>query len=101
LYTELVVAVARHPRFQPTPESLQRVQDLSLAAQVRAAIAKDPETRNIYLEVTAAKGHSALKGTVHLPHQREAVEAVAKRVLGVTGVSCEEVATLPLPVSSI
>lgn len=101
LYTDLVAAVARHPRFQPTPESLQRMQDLSLAAQVRAAIAKDSERRNISLEVTAAKGHIALKGTVRAPHQTEAVEAVAKRVPGVTGVSCEQVVMLPLPVSSV
>ena len=29
-YTDLLVAAARHPRFEPTPESVQRVKDLAL-----------------------------------------------------------------------
>jgi cytidylate kinase len=46
-YVDLLVAGAKNPQFQPTPQSIQRVKDLSLAAQVRAAIAKDPVTKNI------------------------------------------------------
>ena len=46
-YTDLLVAAARHPQYQPTPESRQKVRDLSLAAQVRAAIATDLGTKNI------------------------------------------------------
>ncbi len=90
-YTDLLVAAARHPQYQPTPESRQRVRDLSLAAQVRAAIAKDPVTKNINVEVTAQTGRVALKGVVFSPAMMEAAAEVAKRVPGVTSVSCEAV----------
>jgi cytidylate kinase len=90
-YVDLLVAGARNPQFQPTAESIQRVKDLSLAAQVRAAIAKDPVTKNINVEVAAEAGHVALKGVVFSPAMMDAAAEVAKRIPGVSGVSCEAV----------
>ena len=90
-YTELLVAAARHPHYQPTPESQQRIRDLSLAAQVRAAIATDPVCKNINVEVTAQAGRVALKGVVFSPTMMDAAAEVAKRVPGVSSVSCEAV----------
>jgi len=90
-YTDLLVAAARHPRYQPTPESVERVRGLSLSAQVRAAIAKDPVTKNINVEVAAQAGRVALKGVVFSPAMMDAAAEVAKRVPGVTSVSCEAV----------
>ena len=52
-YTDLLAAAARHPRYQPTPASRQKLHDLTLAAQVRAAIASEPVTKNLNVEVTA------------------------------------------------
>jgi len=88
-YTDLLVVAARHPQYQPTPESRQKVHDLHLAAQVRAAIATDPGTRHLNVEVTAQTGHVVLKGIVFRPAVLEDAAAVAKRVPGVTTVSCE------------
>jgi hypothetical protein len=90
-YTDLLVSAARHPQYQPTPESQQRVRDLSLAAQVRAAIAKDPVTKNINVEVTAQAGRVALKGVVFSPTMMDAAAEVAERVPGVANVSCEAI----------
>jgi cytidylate kinase len=90
-YTDLLVAAARHPRFQPTPESQQRIRDLSLAARVRAAIAKDPVTKNLTVEITAQAGSVALKGVVFSPAMMAAAAEVAQRVPGVTSVSSEAV----------
>ena len=90
-YTDLVVSAARHAQYQPTPESLQRIRDLSLAAQVRAAIAKDPVTKNINVEVTAQAGRVALKGVVFSPAMMDAAADVAKRVPEVASVSGEAV----------
>jgi len=95
-YTDLLVAAARHPEYQPTPESLQRLRDLSLAAQVRAAIATDPGTENITVEVTAQAGRVALTGVVFSPAMLEAAAAVAQRVPGVATVSCEAVEIPPV-----
>ncbi len=88
-YTDLLVTAARHPKYQPTPESRQKICDLSLAAKVRAAIATDPETQHISVEVTAQSGHVVLKGVVFSPTMLEAAAVVAQRVPGVTNVSCE------------
>jgi cytidylate kinase len=90
-YTDILVSAARHPQYRPTPESQQRVRDLSLAAQVRAAIAKDPVTKNINVEVSTQTGRVALKGVVFSPAMMDAAAEVAKRVPGVTSVSCEAV----------
>ncbi len=90
-YIDLLVWAAQHPRYQPTSESLQRVRDLNLAAHVRAAIATDPVTKNINIEVAAQTGQVALKGVVFSPAMMDAAAAVARRVPGVTGVSCEAV----------
>jgi osmotically-inducible protein OsmY len=70
---------------------VQRVKDLSLAAQVRAAIATDPGTRNLTVEVTAQTGRVTLTGVVFSPTVLEAAADVAKRVPGVASVSCESV----------
>jgi cytidylate kinase len=88
-YTDLLVAAARHPKYQPTPESRQKVRDLSLAAQVRAALATDPETQHISVEVTAQTGQVVLTGIVFSPAIMQVAAAVAQRVPGVTTVSCE------------
>ncbi len=90
-YTDLLVSAARHPRFQPTAESVQRVRDLSLGARVRAAIAKDPLTKNINVEVAAHQGQVALKGVVFSPAMMDAAANVARQVPGVVQVSCEAV----------
>ena len=88
-YTDFLVAAAQHPRYQPTPESLQRVKDLSLAAQVRAALATDPGTERLDVEVTAQTGRVLLKAVVFHPATIETAAEVAKRVPGVTTVSWE------------
>lgn len=90
-YVDLLTAAAKHPQYQPTAESRQRIHDLSLGAQVRAAIAKDPLTKNINVEVTVQTGRVALKGVVFSPAMMDAAAEVAKRVPGVTSVSCEAV----------
>ncbi len=90
-YVDLLVTAAKHPQFQPTPESRLRIQDLSLASQVRAAIAKDPVTKNINVEVTAQSGRVALKGVVFSPAMMDAAADVARRVPNVLHVSCEAV----------
>jgi cytidylate kinase len=90
-YTDLLVAAARHPRYRPTPESLQKVRDLSLAAKVRAAIATDPVTQRLNVEVAAQAGSVVLTGIVFSPSVLDAAADVAKRVPGVLRVSCETV----------
>ncbi len=94
LATDLLVTAARHSRVQPTPTSRQRLQDLYVAAQVRAALATDPATQNLTLEVTAAQGQITLKGVVFAEGSMDAAKTVAAQVPGVYGVIGE---TVPVP----
>ncbi len=92
LYVDMIVAVATHPAFRSTPESLQTVRNLSLAAHVRAAIAGNAHIqRGANVEVTADKGHVSLRGWVRHPALKDAVLTTAKSVPGVVSVSGEEV----------
>jgi len=88
-YTDLLVTAARHPRYQPTPESLQRIRDLSLAARVRAALATDPKTQHLGVQVAAQAGRVVLKGIVFSSAMMDAVAAVARGIPGVVDVSFE------------
>jgi hypothetical protein len=88
-YTDFLVAAARHPRYAPTPESRQKVRDLSLAAQVRAALATDPGTEHLSVEATAQTGHVVLKAIVFSPAELATAAEVAKRVPGVTTAAWE------------
>jgi osmotically-inducible protein OsmY len=58
---------------------------------VRAAIAKDPLTKNVNVEITAQAGRVALQGVVFSPAMMAAAAEVAQRVPGVTSVSSEAV----------
>ncbi len=91
LYADIVVSVASHPRFRATPESTQMMRDRSLAAQVRAAIAQNAETRTAHLDATADKGHVSLKGPVWNAAVRDGALRVAREVPGVLSVSGEDV----------
>jgi len=88
-YTDLLVMAARDPKYQPTPESRQKIRDLALAAEVRAALATDPETMHSTIDVTAQTGHVVLTGVVLSLAMLDAAVQVAERIPGVTSVSCE------------
>jgi cytidylate kinase len=47
---------AKRPEFQPTPASEQALQDLTVKARVEAALAVNPETRLIVLNILAKQG---------------------------------------------
>jgi cytidylate kinase len=53
---ERVVEWAKRPEFQPTPASIQALQDLTVKAQVEAALAVNAETRHVKLQVLAKRG---------------------------------------------
>lgn len=59
-----VVALARSPAFQETPESRRRLENLALAARVRAALRADERTSDIDIVVDAADGTLTLQGIV-------------------------------------
>ncbi len=95
-YRDLLAAAARHPRYQPTAESRQRIRDLSLAAQVRAALATDPRTKHIHLEVTTHARQVVLNGTVFSQALLLAAVEVTRGMPGVMDVVCQAEAVSPV-----
>jgi len=81
-----VVEWAQRPAFQPTPESEQALQDLTVKARVEAALAVNEGTRSVILNVLAKQGVVNIWGA--LPGfgvEREAMR-VTEQVEGVRDV---------------
>jgi cytidylate kinase len=81
-----IKALALRPEFAETPASVARLQNLALAARVRSALRADESTRGVDITITADQGRLLLSGIVASAPEREASEAVAAGVPGVTGV---------------
>ena len=91
---ELIVQAAKMPLYQPTDASLQKIRDLTLACEVRAALAADPLVGNLRIEVSARSGAVTLKAVVFDTATMEAAAVVARRLEGVRSVDCEVVEVL-------
>jgi cytidylate kinase len=53
---QTVAEAAKRPEFQPTSASQQALQDLTVKARVEAALAVNPETRAVVLNILARQG---------------------------------------------
>lgn len=91
-----LVALASGPEFQPTPRSVQTLQDRALAARVRATLKARPETAALDVEVSAEERRIRLRGTVSADRERDAAVRVAREVEGV-GEVASEVTVMRMP----
>lgn len=62
--SELVVSLAKRPEFQPTAASIKTLEDLSVAARVKATLLADPATDDIPLDVQADGGVVHISGII-------------------------------------
>ena len=81
-----VMGLARSPRFSETAASRQKLDDLSLAARVRAALRRAPETREAQVQVASDTGRVTLSGASSTDEMLAFVE-VASAVPGVRDVA--------------
>ncbi|MGQ0543887.1 MAG: cytidylate kinase family protein [Betaproteobacteria bacterium] len=81
-----VLGLVRSPRFSETEASRARLADLALAARVRAALRRSPETRAAPVRVDAAGGRVTLSGAGSTDEMLAFVE-VAAAVPGVRDVA--------------
>ncbi len=70
----------------PTAESLQRIDDLTLASRVEASLVSSPEIWVGGLNATAEGGVVAIAGEVMMDEDRERAEELARGVAGVRAV---------------
>jgi len=81
-----VLALTRSPRFAETDAARHRLADLALAARVRAALRRSPETRDAAVAVDADAGRVTLSGAGSTDEMLAFVE-VAAAVPGVRDVA--------------
>ena len=79
-----VLALVRSPEFAETDASRQRLEDLALAARVRAALRLSPGTRDMRVSVITQRGRVQLAGVVASADERAACTEVAGTVVGVS-----------------
>ena len=81
-----VMALARSPQFVESEPSRQKLDDLALAARVRAALRRAPETREARVMVSSEAGRVTLSGASSTDEMLAFVE-VASAVPGVCDVA--------------
>ena len=81
-----VLSLVRAPQFVETEATRQKLDDLALAARVRAALRRAPETREARVGVSAQEGRVALSGAGSTDEMLAFVE-VASAVPGVRDVA--------------
>jgi cytidylate kinase len=86
---DVVIYMAKHPEYQPTPASIKALQDLTLSCRVQAAVASHPTTRGIEVEVQADNGMIWVSGVVDDGELQEEILQVAGTVPGVSEVVAE------------
>jgi cytidylate kinase len=83
---DVVVHMAQHAEYRPTPASEKALADLALSCRVKAAVAAHPATLGIEVEVWADGGTVRLTGVMEFPELVSEVVEVVEHVLGVEAV---------------
>lgn len=73
---EIIRATVEMPRFQTTPESLETIEYMTLAADLRARIAMDADVVDDNIEVQVREGVIKISGSVHSPEDAAAIRVL-------------------------
>jgi len=88
--SDAILAVARLKCFEFTSASRRAIEDLALASEVKAHLARDPATGDLQFEVTAEGGTVAIKGDIVSPVQAKRIGEIARKTPGVNQVQLKE-----------
>jgi len=83
---EEILSLVRQKAFEETPQSHATLDNLSVAAHVRAALRTDLRTRNVNISIESEAGHVTLSGIVLDDIALDALTEVAEKAPGVNGV---------------
>lgn len=86
---EQIRALTQRPEFQETEESRKLLNNMTLAARVRAKLKDHEATAEINITIEAQNGNVLLRGIVINEREKTEVEKVATEVKGVTSVRNE------------
>ena len=85
------------PRFQTTPESLETIEYMTLAADLRARIAMDADVVDDNIEVQVREGVIKISGSVHSPEDAAAIRVLLQKQPEVEDVEMEMMKGVPSP----
>ncbi len=85
----LIVDAARGEEYQPTAESEQAFQNLTISARVQATLITSPKMRNLAVNVRADRGSVYLSGVLVQPDLEEEITRLVEKVPGVKEVVAE------------
>lgn len=91
----VISSLALESRFESTPESQRRMDDLTIASRVRADLAVNQSTSDLELEVVAHGGAVAITGKLAITGQIEEVKRVASAASGVVSVNLDRLDSCP------
>ena len=81
--SDVVIYMAQHPDYQPTPASLKKLDDLSLSCRIKASLAANPITSGIDVEVRADDGIVWMTGLIDSGELEYEVVRTAQTISGV------------------
>ncbi len=90
---EAIATLARQRCFEFTPCCQAAMNDLTLASQVRAALALDAATSHLEVEVLAKGGVLSIRGGVSNTREVTEVRRIASEVPGVVSLNLDELAS--------
>ncbi len=82
---EMVITLAQRPEYQPTPASIKALDDLSVAARVKATLLADPATNDIPLDVHADSGVVSIGGIITAIDDGQIEDKLRELALGTPG----------------
>ena len=85
----LIAEASQQADYQPTPESEQLFQNLTIGARVQAALIVSPRTRNLMINVRVERGWVRLSGILAQSDLEQEIVRIAERIPGVTKVEAE------------
>ncbi len=80
---DVVIYMAQHPEYQPTPASLKKLDDLSLSCRIKASLAANPITSGIDVEVRADAGIVWMTGLIDSGELEYEIVRIAQTISGV------------------
>ena len=87
-----ICLLANSACFQTTREILDDLENLALAARVKATLARNHDTSDLQLEITTRNGAVSVTGAIDSPAQAKRVHSLVVQIPGVRNVSVEELA---------
>ena len=80
---ELIVDLARKEEYRATQESKRKLDNLTIASTIRAALKAHRSTRDVDIDIQANNGEVVMMGVVGSESEKKTVERIARTIKGI------------------